>query len=257
MIARLSTVMLTLSALLGALIAPPGARAENIMRGGQPAELTVAAAGAHGVRVTLKPVGMALPPSPSLHTLEIKNPAIRLRTIEKLVQARIGALDVEITPSPLTILVKGATGREVQKLVFDEKTGHVSFNVGDAPVLGLGEGGQQPEKGSGPLGVQFDRRGKLDMMRAGWFQTEVLTYYREFAGEKADDEQGRARTAQAASRVGWIEFRLGRKEQSRAAFQMAHDSYRALAADFPAAPAYRQKLAQSHHNLGSLLDALG
>lgn len=159
------TVML---ALLVAAIAAPGAFVAEITRGGQPAELTITPAAAHGVRVTLKPVGTALPPSPSLLTVEIKNPAIRLRAIEKPVKARVGALDVEVTPSPLTVLVRGANGREVQKLVFDEKTGHVSFTVGDAPVLGLGEGGQQPGKGKGPLGVQFDRRGKLDVMRPGW-----------------------------------------------------------------------------------------
>jgi hypothetical protein len=34
-------------------------------------------------------------------------------------------------------------------------------------VLGLGEGGQQPAKGTGPMPVQFDRRGKLDVMRPG------------------------------------------------------------------------------------------
>src|SRR5437868_5209989 len=168
MIVRSRTVMLALSALLGVVTAAPGAGAANITRGGQPAELTVTSGGAHSVRVTLKPVGMALPPSPSLLTLEIKNPAIRLRTIERPVQARLGALDVEITPSPLTVLVKSATGREIQKLVFDDKTGNVSFNVGTGPVLGMGEGGQQPGKGSGPTGVQFDRRGKLDVMRPDW-----------------------------------------------------------------------------------------
>src|SRR6516225_12055964 len=168
MIVRSRSVTLALSALLGAVVAAPGAWAATITRGGQPAELTVTSGGAHGVRVTLKPVGMALPPSPSLLTLDINDPAIRLRLIERPVQARVGALDVEITPSPLTVLVKSATGREIQKLVFDDKTGRVSFNVGDAPVLGLGEGGQQPGKGGGPPGVQFDRRGKLDVMRPGW-----------------------------------------------------------------------------------------
>src|SRR5207248_2817620 len=150
-------VMLVLSALPGAVIAAPGAWAANIRRGGQPAELTVTSGGAHGVRVTLKPVGMALPPSPSLLSLEIKNPVISLRSIERPVMARVGALHVEIAPSPLTVLVKGATGREIQKLVFDEKAGTVSFNVGDAPVLGLGERGQQPGRGRGPAGAQFDR----------------------------------------------------------------------------------------------------
>jgi alpha-glucosidase/alpha-D-xyloside xylohydrolase len=161
-------VMLALSAVLGAVIAAPGAWATNITRGGQPAELTVTSGGAHSVRVTLKPVGLALPQSPCLLTLEIKKPAIRLRTIEGPVQAGIGALDVEVTPSPLAVLVKGTTGREIQKLVFDERTGNVSFNVGDAPVLGMGEGGTQLGRGNGPMGVQFDRRGKLDVMRPGW-----------------------------------------------------------------------------------------
>ena len=89
------------------------------------------------------------------------------------------------------------------------------------------------------------------------FLTEVLTYYREFAGEKADDEQTRARVAQAAYRVGYIEVRLGRKEQAIAAFQMARDAYRKLAADFPALPAYRRELARSHNSLGGLLGDLG
>jgi alpha-glucosidase/alpha-D-xyloside xylohydrolase len=160
--------MVALSALLGAVIAAPGAWAENITRGGKPAELTVTSGGAHSVRVTLKPVGMVLPPSPSLINLEIKKPTISLRAIERPVKARVGALEVEITPSPLTVLVKSTTGREIQKMVFDDKTGKVSFNVGDAPVLGMGEGGQQAGKGSGPSGVQFDRRGKLDVMRPGW-----------------------------------------------------------------------------------------
>src|SRR5262245_4946612 len=122
MFARSRTVILAFSVLAVTLIAE-SARAENVTRGGQPAELTVAGGGTHSVRVTLKPIGMTLPPSPSLVNLEIKNPPISLRKIDKPVQARVGALDVEIKPSPLTVLVKSAVGRVVQKLVFDEKTG--------------------------------------------------------------------------------------------------------------------------------------
>jgi alpha-glucosidase/alpha-D-xyloside xylohydrolase len=160
--------MLALPALLGMVIAIPNAWSANITRGGQPAELTVTSGGAHSVRVTLKPVGMALPPSPSLLTLEIKNPAISLRTIEGPVRARVGTLEVEVTPAPLTVLVKRAAASDVQKLVFDDRTGNVSFKLGDAPVLGMGEGGQQPRRGGGPAGIQFDRRGRLDPMRPGW-----------------------------------------------------------------------------------------
>jgi serine/threonine protein kinase/tetratricopeptide (TPR) repeat protein len=89
------------------------------------------------------------------------------------------------------------------------------------------------------------------------FLTEVLTYYREFAGEKADDEQTRARTAKAAYRVAHIEYRLGRTEPGIAAFQMARDGFRTLAVDFPAVPVYRQELAGSRNSLGVLLSDLG
>ena len=89
------------------------------------------------------------------------------------------------------------------------------------------------------------------------FLTEVLTYYREFAGEKAEGETERARTAAAAYRVGLIEYRLGRKEQSVAAFEMARDGYTGLSMDFPSLSAYRQVLAGTHNNLGILLAELG
>jgi serine/threonine protein kinase/tetratricopeptide (TPR) repeat protein len=89
------------------------------------------------------------------------------------------------------------------------------------------------------------------------FLSEVLSYYREFAGEKADDERSRARTAGAASRVGDIEYRLGRKEEAVAANRQALDGYEKLTADFPAVPAYRQELARHHNNLGVLLADLG
>ena len=66
------------------------------------------------------------------------------------------------------------------------------------------------------------------------FLTEVLTYYQEFAGEKADDEASRARTALAAYRVGSIEYRLGRTAEAAAACRLARDGYAKLAAEFPA-----------------------
>jgi serine/threonine protein kinase/tetratricopeptide (TPR) repeat protein len=88
------------------------------------------------------------------------------------------------------------------------------------------------------------------------FLSEVLLYYQEFAGEKADDETSRARTAGAAYRVGMIESRLGRSEQSVIAFQTARDGYATLTADFPAVAAYRWDLARNHNNLGIQLAAL-
>jgi tetratricopeptide (TPR) repeat protein/tRNA A-37 threonylcarbamoyl transferase component Bud32 len=88
------------------------------------------------------------------------------------------------------------------------------------------------------------------------FLTEVLQYYREFAGEKADGKEARERTAKAAFRVGLIESRLGLKEESTAAFRQGRDEYAKLAAEFPAVPAYREELANSHFQLALVLKHL-
>ncbi len=92
------------------------------------------------------------------------------------------------------------------------------------------------------------------------FLAEVLTYYKEFAGEQSDDERSRKRTANTAHKVGLIEYRLGHLEEAATAFRMALDVNASLAADFatiPAVPEYRQHLAASHLNLGLLLAYLG
>jgi len=85
------------------------------------------------------------------------------------------------------------------------------------------------------------------------FLAEVLKYYQQFAGEKADDEPSRARTAAAAYRVGRIELRLGRNEEAADAFQMARDGYASLTADFPTKPEYRRELGGNHTHLGFVL----
>jgi serine/threonine-protein kinase len=46
------------------------------------------------------------------------------------------------------------------------------------------------------------------------FLTEVLGYYQELAGDKADDEQSRSSMAAAAARVGLIQNRLGHKKEA-------------------------------------------
>jgi serine/threonine protein kinase len=89
------------------------------------------------------------------------------------------------------------------------------------------------------------------------FLTEVLSYYQEFAGEKADDEASRARTALAAARVGSIEWRLGRNAVAATAWRMAIDGYAKLAAEFAAVPEYRDNLARNHVSLGIALANLG
>ncbi len=89
------------------------------------------------------------------------------------------------------------------------------------------------------------------------FLSEVLTYYEEFARENSDDEESRARAAQAAFRVVRIESRMGRKEEGELACRRATALYEKLATDFPASPNYREGLAASYQSQGLLLRHLG
>src|ERR1039458_4866198 len=67
-----------------------------------------------------------------------------------------GDLKVELT-GPLTVRVEVVkSGRLVQQLRIDPQTGVVTFELGDGPLLGLGEGGPQ-----------FNRRGSTDRMKSG------------------------------------------------------------------------------------------
>src|SRR5262249_36527825 len=63
---------------------------------------------------------------------------------------------VTLSPSPICVRIDSPAGRPVQEIRFDEQTGGFSFQMGDGPILGLGEGG-----------AQFDRRGSVDRMRSG------------------------------------------------------------------------------------------
>jgi serine/threonine protein kinase len=89
------------------------------------------------------------------------------------------------------------------------------------------------------------------------FLTTALEYYRELLKEKARDEGARKRLAEAAYRVGFIEFRLGRKKEGADLFRRARDLYVKLATEFPTVPAYRFSLARGHNGLGVLLYDLG
>jgi alpha-glucosidase/alpha-D-xyloside xylohydrolase len=79
----------------------------------------------------------------------------------------VGTLNVEVLPSPLTVVATTADGKAVQRVVFEDD-GHLSFAIGDEPVLGMGEGGPLPRGNFRELSVEFDRRGRLKEMRPRW-----------------------------------------------------------------------------------------
>ena len=147
------------------------ARAQPIIAAGQPAQLDIRSSGEHSLRLTLKPLTFKndFPPHPAVVDRAYPAPAISLREVEGRLERRIGSLSVGITPNPWTIVIRNAAGQLVQELVF-AADGTLSFKLDEHPVLGMGEGGPRPEKGSNwrEQAVQFDRRGALDTMEPRW-----------------------------------------------------------------------------------------
>ena len=146
-------------------------QAAPITAAGQPAELAIRPAGEHSVRVTLKPVSFQpdFPHTPALAEREYAAPAIRLREIDQPVTAKVGNLNVEVRPNPLTVVVTSADGKPIQRITFQED-GTLAFTTSNQPVLGLGEGGPQPR----PRGnwreqpIQYDRNGSSHQMIPQW-----------------------------------------------------------------------------------------
>src|SRR5262245_60882827 len=165
------------------LLSPITAAAQQITAADQPAQLDVRPAGARSIRVTLKPISFRAN-YPARHAVvDLPYAAgLSLREVTQPVKRKIGNLTVEVrrnpvTPvaggaarsNPVTLIVTGVNGQPVQQLVF-ENDGNLSFKVGDAPVLGMGEGGPRPTRGTPwrEQPVQYDRRMQLDSMIPRW-----------------------------------------------------------------------------------------
>jgi alpha-glucosidase (family GH31 glycosyl hydrolase) len=172
-----SLTILAAAALLS--LSAAARQAIPITTAGQPAQLDVRSAGAHSLRVTLKPISFKreFPATPAVADRTWPGPAISLRSLAGRVERAVGRfrVAVESVPSavegssPLRVTVRDGAGRVIQTLRF-EPDGPLSFDVGDGPVLGMGEGGPRPVKGTSwrEQPVQFDRRGALDTMEPRW-----------------------------------------------------------------------------------------
>lgn len=77
---------------------------------------------------------------------------------------RAGELVVTLDDTSPVVRIANARGEVVQSLAFDAAAPTMSFRLGDAPLLGLGEGGPQ-----------FDRRGSSDRMVNGESHAQLAT----------------------------------------------------------------------------------
>jgi serine/threonine protein kinase len=89
------------------------------------------------------------------------------------------------------------------------------------------------------------------------FLHKVLGFYQAFAAAKGQTQEGRVVAADGEFRVAKVRAFLGETSEAVRGYREAIRLWEQLAADFPAVPDYRQRLANSHKNLGSLLRSLG
>jgi alpha-glucosidase/alpha-D-xyloside xylohydrolase len=148
------------SGLAALLPAPAPTSKQALTVAGTPVELALRSVGTQIVRVSIVPTGGSqpgvIPSNGSVIVSLDQPPVVRLTDVAAPRDVSCGEARVTVSTDPFVIRATGQGGRLVQEIRIDAKTGGFAFHLGDAPVLGLGEGGQQ-----------FDRRGSVDRMRSG------------------------------------------------------------------------------------------
>src|SRR5690242_6729429 len=133
----------------GVLLNAPGTSQDTgIQVAGRPVEISITTISPETVRISAQPIqnGTVVPPIPVDGALVQESwgaPVARLRTLEAARTVKSGDLTVQLSPNPLTIRIQAKDGRLIQELRPDPATGILSFEIGDAPVLCLGQGGPQ------------------------------------------------------------------------------------------------------------------
>ena len=152
----------TMATASAAAMLPSGINAatRDLQIAGRDVEIQITPISAHTFRLSVLPVTsgktVVIPNDGSLVRNEWGNPTASLRGAFAARTVKCGEVTVQVSPDPLTFTVTRPGGEEVQRLKVERETGVVSFITGEAPLLGLGEGGPQ-----------FDRRGSTDAMRSG------------------------------------------------------------------------------------------
>jgi alpha-glucosidase/alpha-D-xyloside xylohydrolase len=145
------------------------AQAAPIQIAGRPIEMTITAITPQTVRIVIHPIEkgqlLPIPRDGALLQADWGEPALRWRPIAGTRHVKCGNLTVDISASPFAMRVAEKGSRVVQEFKLDTATGNLTFQLGDSPVLGLGQGGPQ-----------FDRRGSIDRMGNGQGAYRLATH---------------------------------------------------------------------------------
>jgi len=164
-------VLKQLAATSAALALPTGTAAARVLLA-DPAsdrEIQVASINEHTVRLTILPISNGQPAAVTSDGSLVQNswgaPIARLKSNASAQTFKTGSLSVQVSADPISFAISTAKGEAIQRFTVDRDTGLVSFTTGDAPLLGLGEGGPQ-----------FDRRGSTDKMASGQGAYHLATH---------------------------------------------------------------------------------
>jgi alpha-glucosidase (family GH31 glycosyl hydrolase) len=123
------------------------------------------------VRITRLPDGFKKGPpfTPSLTGKDSVKPFFTLNKSSPSGRKQIANMVVEVSENPLRVKVSERKGRLVQEITFND-SGGFSFVKTNLPILGMGEGGPRPVKGTDwrTQPVEFDHNGHFNDMIPRW-----------------------------------------------------------------------------------------
>jgi alpha-glucosidase/alpha-D-xyloside xylohydrolase len=149
-----------MGAVSASLLLPRAVTAEEPLGKVADIEIQVSSVSVNTVRLSILPInsGRTAPilMDGSLVQASWGEPALKLRGNSPAGTVKCGELEVAVSSNPLTISITNTNDEVIQRFRIEQGSGTVTFETGDSPLLGLGEGGPQ-----------FDRRGSADAMGNG------------------------------------------------------------------------------------------
>ncbi len=143
----------------------------RIKSGDVPAVLKIWSVERNSVRITLIPKvdEGKLSDNPAIDERSWPQPALCIESINKPIKKKVGNLYAKVLPNPLRVLISNSKGIVIQSITFN-KEGGFTFLKTKRPVLGMGEGGPRPIRGTNwrTASVEFDRNGRFHPMQPRW-----------------------------------------------------------------------------------------